>query len=399
MHLDIYFQSKNLHRLLDILESLSGRPRIIGGAVRDALLGIQPVDIDIATIIPPEQLLAILPNYQINVVPTGIKFGTVTAILGGESFEITTTRRDIKCMGRKTSVEFTEDFYIDAKRRDFTINAISYSLSAQKIYDYFDGAKHLKEKRVVFIGNAEDRIKEDYLRILRFFRISARYANSLDTAGYNACVKLRHGIANLSRERIISELNKMLAYSTTNNCLQQMIDGQIFDSIDPDIIWDSDAFNRLLLSPACEKRELSTSYALLLHSNTNIKPALVRLKAPNSMITSILLLQKYCRAANTHGAEFATKKIWLRHADKIEQFLLYLLGLGMIDKAIYNEYSEYFRTHSHRSLPVNGEDVKNLGFIGKDIAGALSQIEDKWIESDFNLTKEALLNSLKGNPQ
>ncbi|HJD59851.1 MAG TPA: CCA tRNA nucleotidyltransferase, partial [Rickettsia endosymbiont of Omalisus fontisbellaquei] len=169
IHKTLKIPSKEYKKILSLLNE-KGQARLIGGCVRDALLGKNSYDIDIATDLIPSEVTNILSKATIKVIPTGLKFGTITAILNNEKFEITTLRKDIECNGRHAKVVFTNDFAEDAARRDFTINALSYCPFKNEIYDYFDGFKDLQQEKVVFIGEALDRIKEDYLRILRFFR-------------------------------------------------------------------------------------------------------------------------------------------------------------------------------------------------------------------------------------
>ncbi|XVN42748.1 MAG: hypothetical protein RCG15_00010 [Candidatus Rickettsia vulgarisii] len=154
---------------MSILQNGGGAARIIGGAVRDAIIGKINNDVDIATDLLPEQTEKILSEAGIKVIPTGKKHGTIAALLGDEKFEITTLRKDIDTDGRRARVAFTDDFAVDAARRDFTINALSYCPFQHKIYDYFNGVQDLQDKKLVFIGKAFDRIQEDCIRILRFF--------------------------------------------------------------------------------------------------------------------------------------------------------------------------------------------------------------------------------------
>ncbi|MDA0902401.1 MAG: CCA tRNA nucleotidyltransferase, partial [Proteobacteria bacterium] len=184
--------------------------RVVGGCVRDFLSNKEVADIDLACKYQPEKVIAILQKAGIKVIPTGIKHGTVTAIIGKKSFEITTLRQDVQTYGRKAEVEFVDDFYLDAKRRDFTINAMSIDFNGE-IHDYFGGIDDLESGVIKFIGNAQNRIKEDYLRILRFFRFSCYYANSLNQEGLQAVTKFKNHIAELSSDRIRNELIKIIS--------------------------------------------------------------------------------------------------------------------------------------------------------------------------------------------
>jgi tRNA nucleotidyltransferase/poly(A) polymerase len=194
--------------------ALAGDPgdaRLVGGAVRDMLLGRPVGDVDIATRLTPEAVIARAKAARVKVIPTGIEHGTVTVLIGRRPFEVTTLRRDVETDGRRAVVAFSTDFRDDALRRDFTINALS-ATPAGAIHDYWDGLTDLAARRVRFIGAAEERIREDYLRILRFFRFHAAVGQGEpDAAGLAACAALKDGLATLSRERIRQELLKLLA--------------------------------------------------------------------------------------------------------------------------------------------------------------------------------------------
>lgn len=185
--------------------------RVVGGAVRDALAGRPVADIDLATPWAPDRVMAALKQAGLKVVPTGLAHGTVTAVADGRGFEITTLRRDVETDGRHAVVAFTEDWRLDASRRDFTINAMSMAREGS-VFDYFDGTADLRAGRVRFVGAPAARIAEDYLRILRFFRFYARYARMLPDA--DTLDALRGGIpglAQLSVERVWMELRRILA--------------------------------------------------------------------------------------------------------------------------------------------------------------------------------------------
>ncbi len=191
--------------------------RAVGGAVRNALLGEPVADIDIATTAKPEETTRLAEEAGLKVIATGLSHGTVTIIADHTPFEVTTLREDLETFGRHATVGFTSDWAADARRRDFTINAL-YCDSSGTVFDPLEGYKDLQDRRVRFIGNATQRIQEDYLRILRFFRFSSQYGNgTLDQPGMAACLENREGLQQLSKERIRAELLRLLAtpYATT----------------------------------------------------------------------------------------------------------------------------------------------------------------------------------------
>lgn len=194
-----------------VMSALGGEAYFVGGCVRNALMGLAASDVDLATALLPETVRARIETAGLRAVPTGIEHGTVTAVAGGRAFEITTYRADIDTDGRRAVVRFTDDMVEDARRRDFTMNAL-YADAGGRVIDPLGGLADLAEGRVRFIGRAEDRIREDYLRILRFFRFSAWYGRGpLDDPGLAACTALADGIRSLARERIGAEMRKLLA--------------------------------------------------------------------------------------------------------------------------------------------------------------------------------------------
>jgi len=187
-----------------------GEARFVGGCVRDAVLGLPAGDIDIATPHPPDEATRRLAAAGVRVIPTGVKHGTVTAATGGRHFEITTLRRDLACDGRHAEVAFTDDWLADASRRDFTINALSCTVAGD-LFDPFGGLADLAARRVRFIGRAEDRIREDVLRLLRYFRFYARYGDATpDPEALAACAALAPLLPGLSGERVRAELFRLL---------------------------------------------------------------------------------------------------------------------------------------------------------------------------------------------
>ena len=199
-----------LARVLSILNGDGEEARVVGGAARNALMGLPLSDIDIATTAQPDEVVRRATADGLKTVPTGIDHGTVTLVVGGMPFEVTTLRRDVETFGRKAKVAFGRDWKVDAERRDFTMNALSISLDGT-VHDYVDGLADLRAHRVRFIGEPARRIAEDYLRILRFFRFHASYAHGPpDPAGLHACIAARDGLRTLSRERVRAELMKLL---------------------------------------------------------------------------------------------------------------------------------------------------------------------------------------------
>lgn len=200
----------DLKRLVAALGS--GKARYVGGAVRDTLLGLPVKDIDLATTLLPRKVMRALENVGIRAIPTGIDHGTVTAILPDGPVEITTLRHDVSTDGRRATVAFAQDWQEDAARRDFTINALYADPLSGELFDYFGGLEDLKARRVRFIGDARQRIREDHLRILRYFRFQARFGSQpADMEAENSVSELAATLKALSRERIGMETMNLLA--------------------------------------------------------------------------------------------------------------------------------------------------------------------------------------------
>jgi poly(A) polymerase len=199
-----------VRRVLSLLNEGGEEARVVGGAARNALIGVPLSDVDIATTALPDEVMRRAVAAGIKAVPTGIDHGTVTLVIDGMPFEVTTLREDVETFGRKANVVFGRDWKVDAERRDFTINALSITPDGI-VHDYVGGLDDLPARRVRFIGDPARRIAEDYLRILRFFRFQASYSNGVpDRDGLHACIVARDGLATLSRERVCGELMKLL---------------------------------------------------------------------------------------------------------------------------------------------------------------------------------------------
>jgi poly(A) polymerase len=225
-----------LQRVVAALRDGNGGPRLVGGAVRDGLLRLPVSDIDLATPLLPGEVIDRLEAVCIKAVPTGIDHGTVTAVTDDGHIEITTLRRDVATDGRRATVAFATEWREDAERRDFTINALYADPVSGQIFDYFAGLTDLDSGLVRFIGDADQRIREDYLRILRFFRFHARYgAGAVDEASLAACARGAHGLTALSRERIAMELTKLLLHPDPVQAISLMQANGIFAPFFPEL--------------------------------------------------------------------------------------------------------------------------------------------------------------------
>jgi len=236
--------SEEIAKIFDALGRSSAR--LVGGCVRDILLGKKITDIDIATPLKPDEVISALNSKNIKNIPTGIAHGTITAVINAKTFEITTLREDINCDGRYAEIKYTDSWEEDARRRDFTVNAMSCDIEGV-IYDYFSGMDDLKANKIQFVGNEADRIKEDYLRILRYFRFCAFYGDDqFDFKAIKYCAEYATNIKILSKERITSEMMKLISADNPYHSLKQMEICGVLKVIFPNVDIDLEILSRLI---------------------------------------------------------------------------------------------------------------------------------------------------------
>jgi poly(A) polymerase len=229
-------ERRGMARVLEALGADDGLTRYVGGAVRDDLLQLPFSDVDLATRLRPDEVVERLEAAKVRAVPTGIDHGTITAVSNGHPIEVTSLRRDVATDGRRATIAFTNDWKEDAARRDFTINALSADPRTGEVYDYFGGTDDLLARRVRFIGEPLERIAEDHLRILRFFRFHARFgAGAPDADALAACTARANDLMALSRERIADELLKLLGVPDPLPTVAIMLDHDILRPVLPEI--------------------------------------------------------------------------------------------------------------------------------------------------------------------
>ncbi len=282
--------------LLGALHNGADEARIVGGAVRDALMGHSIGDIDIATTMLPDAVMALASRQDWKAVPTGLAHGTVTIVIGGIPFEVTTLRRDVETDGRRAVVAFSRDFREDALRRDFTLNAMSLSPDGV-VHDYASGVDDAAAGLIRFMGDAEARIREDYLRILRFFRFHASHGvGDPDETGVIACGKLATGLAQLSRERVRQELLKLLAAPGTAAAVRRMDMLGITASMLPECAMDIGTFDHLALLELQLKRPADAilRLAALTGAPAELK---ARLKLSNADADRLVVANAYATEA------------------------------------------------------------------------------------------------------
>lgn len=368
-----------MEALLAALDVEGGKVRYVGGAVRDSLLGLDVQDVDCATVFPPEEVMARLKAADIKVVPTGLKHGTVTAVIEGRPIEVTTLRRDVSTDGRHAEVEYSEDWEEDAARRDFTINALSADPISGEIFDYFGGETDLNARRVRFIGLPAERIAEDHLRILRFFRFHARFGAGLpNPAGLAAARKHANSLMALSRERIADELLKTLALPDPGETVRLMIENGIFAPVLPEIV-SADGLIDVITrekkfgQPADPVRRL----AALLPSQPDIATALAtRLKLSRAQ------RNRLATAAGRIPGDTAQPRA-LGYRLDMESAIDRLLLCPTNDTVTGNALAHLIANPPPR-FPLKGGELIAMGMeAGPEVAAKLREIEDVWIAEDF----------------
>ncbi|MFP3016836.1 MAG: CCA tRNA nucleotidyltransferase [Wolbachia sp.] len=380
---------REISLIIDAIEEFGGEARLVGGCVRDSILQRDVHDIDLATNLLPNQTIKALKLRNIKTIPTGLKHGTITAVLNQRSFEITTLRHDVKCDGRHAKVEFTNNWQADASRRDFTFNAL-YADKHGHIYDYFGGIEDLKARRLNFIGNAEDRIKEDYLRILRAFRFHAKICvGDLSDEILSVCKKHSHMIQNLSGERIRDEILKLLECNDPFPTLKSMQESDVLQKIIP-----KEVKCEILSSP------------LLLGTDALVKLALLlRTTKKNDRLSLGEYISKFLRLSNKQKKKLLfllSNDIKTELSEKEQKKYISLFGrelycdlvkiCGVESGENVDKYISFANTFNIPKFPLSGNDLINIGHQpGKSLGKNLELLRQHWEDSSYTLTKEELV--------
>jgi poly(A) polymerase len=364
--------------------------RIVGGAVRNALLGAPVADVDLAVAAVPERVVARAEAAGLRVVPTGLDHGTVTLIVEGAHFEVTSLREDVETDGRRAKVRFGGDFAADAQRRDFTINAMSVDAQG-RLHDYVGGLDDLAARRVRFIGDAETRIAEDYLRILRFFRFSAYYgAGPLDAEGLHACIVQRAGLATLSRERLGGEMLKILATPRSAGVIETMSQAGLlaFLGVAP---WPARLRRLAALLAARESSDaLLALAALALHHEADAELLAESLRLSRAQKRRLAAMAKV--AAAWHGASAAPSPAQLREQLFLQGVEAARDGLLLIqaESAAAPDGSGFLAAESFLQdtpapkTPFAAADLIARGIVqGAGLGAALKRLQAAWIRAGF----------------
>jgi poly(A) polymerase len=388
--------------LADVMTLLNGdgeETRLVGGTVRDLALEAPPGDFDLATTALPEAAMTRARAAGLHVVPTGLAHGTVTILAEGLPIEVTTLREDIATDGRHAQVAFGRDFRVDALRRDFTINALSIDLDGC-VHDYAGGLADLSARRVRFIGDPHLRIREDYLRILRFFRFSARFGEGeLDAEGFAATIRERKGLAILSRERVRSELFKLLAAPRAGEVVTRvseagLLAGPLAGMTDPARLRRLIALEAARAEPPDPPLRLA---ALAVWIEEDAERLRESLRLSNGEYDRLATLAR--ASENLHGARAppslgALRELLFQHGRQGARDAITLIQIDGAAAADDQRFSRAWRFVSDTPqprLPFSGADIVARGVgPGRRVGVVLKNLQALWIRAGFPREPDAL---------
>ncbi len=400
-----WLKAPETQKLLAVLEAArADGSRFVGGCVRNTLMGRPIDDIDIATQLTPDRVMDIAQAAGFAAHPTGIEHGTVTVVVHHHPFEITTLRRDVSTDGRRATVAFTESWEEDAGRRDFRLNAL-YADASGQIHDPTGGGlEDARAGRVIFIGDAETRLREDYLRILRFFRFNAWYAKgALDPAGLHACAELAAGVETLSVERIWKEAKKLLsafnpraawegmeAIGVRARALPEMSErarlGALM-ALEADLMLPVDAMTRV--AAALPDPLNATAFARRLKLSNEERDRLVAALGDEPKLASYMSLREMRRAIYKLGNEAFRDRVMLAWAEA-----------GNAKAQQWRALVAHAQMWTPPKLPLSGDEVMAAGVpAGPKVGLVMREVEAWWIDADFPDDKLSLIERLKAVAQ
>ena len=380
-------------RVLELLNCHGEEARVVGGAVRNALMNVPIGDIDIATTALPDEVIRRAKAAGIKSVPTGIEHGTITLVIDTHPFEVTTLREDTETFGRRAKVAFGRDWMRDAERRDFTINGLSVDAEG-RIYDYVGGLDDIAARRVRFIGDPNQRIAEDYLRILRFFRIHASYGEGQpDRAGYLACISGREGLANLSVERVRVEMLKLMVADGAAIAIAAMVDGGLLQSIFGGVAYTGpfgtmiSAERALGLAPDPVRRLGALAVAV----TEDARRLSMRLRLTNAETKALDSMgHRWWRLAGMDEAT-ARRRLYRLGEDRYRDRLLLAWARLGGDAPSWRELATLPERWIAPKFPLKAADFIARGIAqGAQLGQVIGLAEDAWLAADFPLDEAAL---------
>ena len=385
-------------KVMAALHRDGGSARFVGGCVRNALVNRKVIDIDIATPLEPEDVISRLHDHQLRHVPMGLLHGTVTALVDGKSFEITTLRKDMKGYGRHADVVFTTDWRVDASRRDFTMNAL-YATQDGEIFDYFNGIEDLRKGRVAFIGDPEARIREDVLRILRFFRFHAHFGQGApEEAALAACDKMSPLMPKLSVERVRQEMLKLLEADRCAPVWQLMHEHRIVTHFLPEST-NVGALKRLVTLEYINHggtfplRRLAALLDVTTGGAIYIGQSLKLSAEQTAQLVKMVELTPTIAAVTT--PEAVRRLVYALGNDMVLSLLLLSAARRNNEEGLFTLYNVATNFRPPR-FPLVGDDVIALGYAeGKEIGTMLGAVEQWWMKQDFAPGRTACLEKLQ----
>lgn len=398
-----FLKDKLCMKIFSLLNEKEDTARFVGGCVRDSIIGLKTNDIDIATKLNPEDVVKILGSESIKVIPTGIDHGTVSVFSKDFNFEITTLRSDISTDGRHAEVIFSDSWEEDSLRRDFTINSI-YLKQNGELYDPHNGIQNLKDKKIIFIGNPDERINEDYLRILRFFRFNAFYGNNnlkLSSDSIKACIKNKNKIKKLSSERVQNEFFKILNSSDPYFIVSIMRKIEILDLLFEHKV-ETKIFKKLLL---IEKENSFSKNHILRFASLALKNKKINSNNFQMFNFSKKERKELCLLTNQefeiHNKlnKSDIKKILYsidRKTLKDMAKLSWALSNNRVTNKNWKNVLSQIDKVAIPIFPLKAKDILDYGLEEGPIIGEiLKTVEQDWIDSNFEHNKEDLLFKLK----
>ena len=391
-----WWRSRTLKAILAALDRDGEEARVVGGAIRNALFGLPPGDIDIATTATPDVVTERIVAAGFKVAKTGIEHGTVTAVANGRPFEITTLRTDVETFGRKATVRFGRDWRADAERRDFTMNALSADRDGQ-VHDYTGGLADLDARVVRFIGEPAQRIAEDYLRILRFFRFHAAYGEGEpDRAGIAACIAARHGLSQLSRERVRMELLKLLVARRAAAVVRVMTDGGIMQDVLGGVAYIAHldamvAIEHALMREADAMRRLAALSVWIVEDAERLSLRL-RLSGAETK-TLVVMADGWWRITRAQSETDARALLYATGPDGYcnRTLLAWARAGDAADDAAWSHLVRLPERWTAPVFPLKGADLIARGVVkGRALGKALRHAEAAWIASDFSDDRDVI---------
>ena len=407
----VFFKSNNLRKLKNIKEAkiifscLDNKDqevvKFVGGCVKKAINNELIDDIDLATSLKPQEVKEKLLKKEIKVIDTGLSHGTVTAYVGQKKFEITTLREDVITDGRHAKVLFTNDWTKDAKRRDLTINAIYSSINGN-IFDPFNGVSDLKNGKIRFIGSSNERIQEDYLRILRYFRFFSLYSkNNYDPDTIKSIKQNIDGLNKVSNERIFDELKKILSLKNLYNLFSLNQSKEIILNIFPQFkYWKRLEKTNFLNSKLRDKYDNGLILAALIvdHSD-NYEYFCYKYKASNNIRNRLKNISKNFENLKNnkfYSKENIKKLIYLSNKNSVEDLLFFSIFINdKIETSSIEKLLDYVSACEIPKFPISGDYLKEHGYETGEVLGQkLKSLEEKWIENNFIIEKKVVEKSL-----